>query len=589
MHPVIFGVKNIKYLFISTTMCYTIYCDRRRKMLKKFIIGIILTGIVLTALFFGIKRYLPGFEKIDPLKYFDEFKEDQINLVFEDKRIALDKPVMQINGNLYLSFDFAKKYVDPALFYDEKEEVVTITTKTEVLRLYVNSRTANRNFQQIQIEEPVKQAGGICYLPYSLLNERYGLSLTKGKDGRLYVADNLQSKKTVATVRRKTELRTHPDIKAMIVDTAEKGSKVTLYSKEGNFYRARNENGFIGYLPASSLKDIKEISPEKLQTAEEQLPLSNPLNEKVRLVWDQLGSKVNVNFNDAKYTGIQGANVIAPTWFEFQDESGTLIDRATRDYVLQAHNRGLKVWALMSHNFDRPELTKQILTSTQKRQYVISQIAEKSQQYGFDGINIDIENIQAEFSDEWVQFMRELYPQLRELGLTVSVDVYVPSNWSTHYERGKISEVVDYFIVMAYDEHWSGSKNAGSVASLPWVEEGIINTLKEVPKEKLVLGIPFYTRIWEESEQQLKSSAYSMKVVEDIISRWGIEPVYDENTGQYYVEREKNNILYKVWIENEESIKKRVDLINQYDLQGYACWKLGLETEGIWYQLGQVQ
>lgn len=557
-------------------------------MLKKIIISIIFILVVFTLAFFGIKKWMPGFEKVDPLKYFDEFKEDQINLVFEDKRISLDKPVMQINGELYLSFEFAKQYVDQTLYYDKKEEVITITSPREVLRLYVDSHTANLNFQQVQVDSPIKKIENMSYIPYSLLNQRYGLSVTKGEDGRLYIADSLSNKKAVASIRRKTQLRTHPNNKALIVDTVEKGSQVTLYTKEGNYYRARSENGIIGYLPASKIENIQEI-PEQEMEVIEPVPQLNPLNDKVKLVWDQLGSKTNVNWNEAKYAAINGANVISPTWFEFQDENGVLTDKATREYVLGAQSKGLRVWALMSHNFDKPELTKQILSSTRKRQYVISQLAEKSQQYGFDGINIDIENVQAEFSDEWVQFMRELYPQMRELGITVSVDVYVPSNWSTHYERGKISEVVDYFIVMAYDEHWSGSENAGSVSSLSWVEEGIINTLQEVPKEKLVLGIPFYTRIWEESEGQLRSSAYSMKVVEDIINRWGIEPIYDEHTGQHYAEREKNNVLYKVWIENEESMKKRVDLINQYDLQGYACWKLGLETEGIWHQLGQIQ
>ncbi len=557
-------------------------------MLKKIIIGMILIGVVFVFAIVGAKKWLPSFEKVDPLTYFDEFKEGQINLVFEDQRIAMDKPVMQIDGELYLSFEFAKKYVDNTLYYDEKEDVITITSPREVIRLYVDAHTANLNFGQIEVEKPIKKIGTMSYIPYSLLSERYGLNVAKGKDGRLYVAERQSNKKTVASVRRKAAIRTHPNKKTLIVDTAEKDSQVTLYNKEGNFFRARSENGIIGYLPASSIQNIQEISPQDMKIIEP-VPEINPLSEKVRLVWDQVENKTNANWNDTKYGRIKGANVISPTWFEFEDENGTLMDKATRQYVLDAHSKELRVWALMSHNFSKPELTKQILCSTQKRQYVISQLAEKSQQYGFDGINIDIENIQAEFGEEWVQFMRELYPQMRELGITVSVDVYVPSNWSMHYERGKVSEVVDYFIVMAYDEHWSGSENAGSVASLSWVEEGIKKTLNEVPKEKLVLGIPFYTRIWEESDGVLKSSAYSMKAVEDIVNRWGIEPSYDADTGQYYVEREKNNILYKVWIENEDSMKKRVDLINKYNLQGYACWKLGLETGGIWDQLGKMQ
>ena len=290
-----------------------------------------------------------------------------------------------------------------------------------------------------------------------------------------------------------------------------------------------------------------------------------------------------------KYVNMDKANVISPTWFEFGDSEGTLVDRGTASYVKAAHNKGLEVWPILSHSFEDTSLTAQILSSTSKRQHVIDQIIGFAKQYGFDGINIDVENIQTDISAEWVQFMRELYPQLKNEGIKVSVDVYMPSGWSEHYEREKVAQSCDYFIVMAYDQHWAGSEEAGSVSEIPWVENGIIASIEEVPHEKLVLGIPFYTRLWLENSEGLSTKSYSMASIEELIASWGVTPVLDEASGQNYVEYTSDKGVYRVWLEDYASISKRIDLVLKYDLAGYGAWKLGLETNDIWHALERVR
>lgn len=548
-------------------------------MLKKMIWGIITVVLVVVA----INKWMPVGDQVDPLTYFDEFKDNEYNLVYEDQRIDLERPIELIDGEIYVSYEFAREYISDTIFYDSLEKVLTLTNVREVLRIYEGNQKALLNSKSTEIDFEIKEVDGKLYLPATLLNEKFSIDFQVGKENKLFIAHDQTKDYQVATVKRKTSLRTHPQKKSTVVEDLKKGETVVVYTEADGFTRVRSASGIIGYIPSNDLKDLIQVAGQTIEAAAEWE--GNPLGEKVKLVWDQLGSKTAGDWTSNKYNQIKDANVISPTWFEFEDEAGNLSDKGTREYVLEARKKGLKVWPLLSHNFTNTSLTKIILSSTAKRQHVIDQIIEKSEQYGYEGINIDIENIQPETSDVWVQFMRELYPQLKAEGLMVSVDVYMPSDWSNHYQRGKIAQVCDYFIVMAYDQHWSGSETAGSVAELAWVEDGIIRNLEEVPKEKLVLGIPFYTRLWKETSDGLETSSYGMRSAAQIIKDWGITPILDEESGQKYAEIEQDGDTYKIWIEDSSSIAKRISLIEKYDLAGYGAWKLGLETADIWDEL----
>lgn len=550
---------------------------------------ILLSLIIIGGIAVGVLIWMPNTEEVDPITYFSEFTPGQLNLVFEDKRIEGIEPVIEIEGISYLAQDFVKQYIDDAVFYDAQEGVLTITTVNEVVRMTRGSNEVNRNGKSSQMNEPLLEKDGVAYISEHYLEDRYNVAIERGVDGRLYKVSDLATKKQIAEVKvRKSALRTHPDHKMAIIDRVKKGHEVIVYSVQNGYARVRNENGMIGFIKE---KDIEIVGETEVIEDKVYEPLSskNPLNEKVKLVWDQLAVRTAGNWNSTKYTQIKGANVISPTWFEFEDSEGNLVNRGSKEYVDRAHSKGLQVWGLLNHNFLEPQLTKIILTSTSRRQHVIDQLLNYADVYHLDGINIDIENIQPEFSEEWVQFMRELYPQAKGKGLTVSVDVYMPSAWSGHYERTKIAEVVDYFIIMAYDEHWSGSKQAGPVASLPWVSQGLQLTLEEVPKEKLVLGMPTFSRMWAETDTGLETRAYGMEEVKRRMNELGIETILDEYTGQLYGEKLVNGKLYKVWLEDAKTIAKRVELIEQHDLEGYAIWRLGLETPDVWEELQRVK
>lgn len=558
-------------------------------MIKKILVAfavLLLIGVgVITTM-----MYMPSSEKVDPLTYFNEFKEGQENMVIEDQRVAIEKPVVIQDGVLYVSQEVARNYIDKTIFYDAQEGIMTITTPQDVIRLYRNGTTMKVNGVEQQIEHPILEFEGRGYLPESFLEERYDFTIEAGKDGKLQLASLTNIAKDQAQVMaKKSELRTHPDRKALITEEVKKGAQLTVYRIENGYARVRSENGIVGYIPESAIEIIGKTEVTQHYEPKELEAIANPLDGKVRLVWDQLTVKTTGDWNSKKYTRIKDANVISPTWFEFEDGEGKLIDRGSKVYVEQAHARGLQVWPLMSHNFVETNLTREVLTRTSSRQCVIDQLLKAADLYGFDGINIDIENVQEDFGDEWVQFMRELTPQMKQKGLTVTVDVYMPSAWSGHYQRDQVAEIVDYFIVMAYDQHWGTSKVAGPVAGLDWVEEGLAMNLQEVPNDKLVLGMPFFNRIWEESNEGVTSKAYGIEGANSVVKQWGVPVILDEVTGLHYAEITKNNKRYRVWLEDEYAIQKRIDLINTHELAGYAGWKLGLESDGVWEILKTIK
>lgn len=303
---------------------------------------------------------------------------------------------------------------------------------------------------------------------------------------------------------------------------------------------------------------------------------------KINLVWDVMTEATR------KKDKIAGLDILSPTWFDIIDRNGTLNNKAKRAYVDEAHAKGYRVWALVTNNFDR-NLTKEVLADKQARENVIRQLAIYSMIYDLDGINVDFENVYDDDKDRLTEFVGEMSDIFRQMGLVSSIDVTVPaysSYWSLCYDRKALAEKVDYMMVMTYDEHWASCPTSGSVASLPWTETNINKMLKLVPKEKLLLGIPLYTREWTETKAngkiRTKSQTRWMKDVEKIIQDKNITPTWLPEIGQDYLEYEEDGKKHRIWIENARSIKERLSLVHKYDLAGAASWRKGFETDDVW-------
>lgn len=305
--------------------------------------------------------------------------------------------------------------------------------------------------------------------------------------------------------------------------------------------------------------------------------------------WQAPGEKESRLVQQAKLPGI---DVLSPSWFIIENAQGKIKTRhGSVKYVRQAHNKGYQVWALITNNFD-PKMTSKLLDSPMARKRVIAQMEQLAKDYELDGFNLDFENINPADKDKLTDFVEEISKALKPQGLIISIDVTIPSNsgyWSKCYDRKAIAEVVDYMMLMAYDEHGAGSDISGSVASLPWVEDGIQKTLQEgVPETKLILGMPLYMRLWQEEKGKVKAKTLSMAQANKVIQEKGLVPQWLSQEGQYYFEYQEKNTRYRVWQENRRSLALKASLVNRYNLAGGAYWRSTLETEDVWPALSET-
>lgn len=573
---------------------FMIYCYRKKcyargdVMRRKTKLVLILAVVSIVALGVVIHKRLPNFTKVISESVFEEFQEGQINVVIGEKRISLESPIQIKKGQLYLPFNFVKKHITNDVFWDEAEYVLTITNEKEMIRLKPNKKYYTVNYKKHKTKNAIMMQGDTVYIPYEMLKEKYNIIAAYNEETNVVIFDDTTIDRIVGiTTNHSTKVRQEPNIKSPILETIYKDEEVMTYSNEEGWTQVRTLGGNIGYVNERHVEHFREIGKEEPKVYQPN-PIKKPIPGDIVMAWDQIAHGYDVNFSSPKYRNMTGVNVLSPTWLEFKDDKGNLIDRGTKSYVKRAHANGYQVWPLMSHNFGNSEWTHEILSSTQKRDKVIKQLVDYIGEYNVDGINIDIENLQQKTGPYWVQFMRELYPMLREQGVYVSTDIYVPSPWTIHYNRSEIAKSVDYLVIMAYDEHWGGSEEAGSVGSLPWVQQAIESTLEEVPADKVILGVPFYARLWREDtdeDGEIKLShvgALGMNGVKQELKNNGVTPIWDDQTGQYYAEYEKDGALYRVWMEDEKSMEARTKLAIKYNLAGISGWKLGLESAGTW-------
>lgn len=528
---------------------------------------------------------MPNFSYISAYEAFSELSEGKVGLVLGKEIIAMEHSPQVIDGEIFLPFDFVRTYIDPYIFWDEGTQKLTITTQNKVIRMKTDELTYYINQEPLELQVPLRKFEEVPYIPFNFLKEWFNIEAAYYKESNMVVMDYTTETKIIGEVIKKNApIRYENHIKSPILVKLSLSDKVRIFEEAGDWYYVRNEHGIVGYISKKHIGTIEEIEGKAVQK-EESFPTWEPLQGKINLVWDQV-FKVESSEVPSKFEPIYGLDVLSPSWFEIEDEQGNIRNIASKRYVDWAHSQGYQVWAMITNPFSDPDLTHKVLSNTDSRENIIKQLLAFASIYNLDGINIDFESLKKETGEYYVQFIRELTPLLKEQGLVVSVDMYVPSGWTRHYNRSEVGKVVDYIIIMGYDEHWSTSPESGSVASIGWVEQGIKNTLEEVPHEKIILGIPFYTRLWAEEEVEgeikVSSKAYGMSRGEQFLKDAGVEPVWLEDAGQYYGEYTRGDVVYKIWLEEERSIEEKLKLVQKYDLAGTAGWKRGLEKPEIW-------
>lgn len=539
--------------------------DKKYKSIIAVAVLVILVAI-LGIVTHVVMKYIPSSEKMDLNEYYGEMADGEIALVIGTEK--LEERGLVVGDRVYLPLDVVNTYLNQRYYWDSANQQILYATPSELTSESASSEAGDKVWVK---DDKV-------YLNLTYVQEYTDLDAYITKDPyRIAIQYKFKNVKTV-TVKKNTSIRYRGGIKSAILTSVKKGTKLRLIEEMENWDQVATDDGYIGYIDKKKVGEAEKTKFERSFNREQYSYLT--MDSKVNMVWHQVTSTdANAYFADAT-ANMTGVNVISPTWFYLTDTSGNIASIASADYVSQAHEKGLQVWGLID-NFTQEVSTTETLSSTAARQNIISQLIQAAQDVGMDGINVDFESLSEDVGTHFLEFLRELSIECHKNNLVLSVDNPVPEDFTSHYDRAEQGRVVDYVIIMGYDEHYVGSE-AGSVASLPWVEQGVQDTLKEVPAKRVINAIPFYTRLWRTTGGNVTSEAIGMDQAQQTIADNNVETYWDKTTSQNYGKYDIDNSIYQIWIEDAQSVAEKVKLVSKYDLAGVSAWKLGFENSGIW-------
>lgn len=545
----------------------------------------------------------PSKERYDLAKYFNVYSNETA-VILQNNRTKY-KGIIE-NDKVYLSLDVVKAYCNNKFYWDKDNQTLLFTTPYDIISAYVNdtayyvgTQKNDMGAQVVLVENDivyilidyVKQYSNIDYTTYTEPNR---INIIWDWD-ESFCAVKLNSDVLV----RRNAYEQSPIMENIDIDDVI--YYVGDYSDE--WCEVLTKDGVSGYIQTKYIDHKQDIKLTSDYEEVEYPSISKPYT--ICLGWHQVTNQTaNGKIADV-LEARPSLNTISPTWFSIIDNDGNISSLANKDYVNTAHSMGVEVWALVD-DFSKEIDRQKVLSTTSSRQNLINNLILEVKAYNIDGINIDFEYINEDSIDDYLEFLRELSIECRKSKIVLSIDNYVPASFNLYYNRTEQGQIADYIMIMGYDEHYNGSNRSGSVASIDFVREGIEETLKEVPKEKIINGIPFYTRIWVETPAGISdgegtlveddtnstvgayyitSSAASMEKAETLLADNGVYPEWDSDLAQYYGEYESDGSLIRIWLEEANSIKAKLDVIKDNDLAGVACWKLGLENDNVWEQI----
>ena len=532
-----------------------------------------------------IKRYAPSKEKMDGAEYFQVTGEDEAALIVN--RTVTGEKVKIIDGRYYMENAVVGKYINGRFYWDGKQNVMLYTLPTEEFQITPDTQEYQTS-QGVQSVDYVilKSQGDTCYLDLEFVAAYTDMTYMVYENPNRVAIQTRWGDTRMVEVNEKSVIRQKGGIKSTILTEVQAGDLLYLEEELENWSKVATDDGYTGYIQKKDISQPETITLTHTSTAPEYTNIRK--DYKINLGWHQVTSQEGNAALASIVANTQGLNTISPTWFSVVDNAGTISSLASADYVNQAHGMGLEVWGLID-NFNTNADTLTFLSDTQVRANIINQLMAQADAVGLDGINLDFESITEEQAPHYVQFIRELSIACRNRGLVFSIDNPVPMPYNRFYNRKEQGIVADYVIIMGYDEHYSGSTEAGSVASLEFVKNGILDTLEEVPAEKTINGIPFYTRLWTEpfGGGNMTSEAMGMQSAADYIAANGMDTYWDDTVGQTVATLETEDALYSMWLEDEQSVAEKMKLVQENQLAGVAEWKLGLEKPSVWPVIAQ--
>lgn len=517
---------------------------------------------------------------------------------------------MIMDGGYYVPYEDVREYMDDHYYWDKTEKILTYASSKHIYDATDGAAEYTVDGEKKIYEKIiVKNIDDKAYI-----NKDFIIMMNTSIDIKTYEEPNriivtTENELNIADVNEETKLRTAEGLEYPIVADVKSGATVEVISEFNGWMTVKTEDGLVGCIEGNKLTETYKKNIELGTSWIDTEPYSYISKDyKLCIGWHQMEYAGGNDSLGKMISGANSLNVVSPTWFKVIDEFGEISSLASKSYVNKAHNNGLEVWGLISDFNSDGEgnyYINSVVTVTSKRRNLIANIIKEATLCGMDGINVDFEMIRRVASEGYVQFVRELAIECEKKNLVLSVDMYVPTESNAYYDRQSIGEVADYLIIMGYDEHWAGCGEAGSVASLPFVKQGILDTLEEVPASRVINAIPFYTRVWYEhtldnapegstivedkinGDYALSSTAVGMGKAKKLLEDNKASLRWIEEIGQYYGEYYIDNSLARVWLEDKTSLKAKLDFMKGNQLAGVACWKLGLESVEAWEAIGE--
>ena len=544
--------------------------------------------IIIGGLSFGgkiIEKYSYSKERADLNAYYHISDSEDAAIVLQNE--IVEERAKVIDGTWYLDLDTVHKYLNDRFYMDRNEDLLLYTLPEDIVKVVIGSSVKETEDGSEDLGYTIaRYEGEKLYLAVDYVKQYTNFGYEVFTDPNRVQIDTQWEEMQVASIKKNTQVREKGGVKSPILTDVAKGDKVTVLEQMETWTKVKTADSVIGYVENKRLDNTRSELPIPVTDYTEPEYTSLTRDYKINLGWHVVAGTAGNDTLQSVTANTKGLNVISPTWFKLSDNEGNFTSFASADYVEKAHGMGLEVWALVENIEYKDSIDMyQILSSTTTRRKLIDALVAEVQQYGIDGINVDFEQISMDCGEHYIEFIRELSVSCRKNGIVLSVDNYVPTGYTDHYDRREQGIVADYVIIMGYDEHYAGSPEAGSVASINYVENGIADTVSQVPANKVINAIPFYTRIWETTGSSISSQAVGMEMAEEYVAAHNIDVEWNEETCQNYGEYTSGDTLYQVWLEDEESIRGKLNIMEKYGIGGVAAWRLGFEKPEIWDEI----
>jgi spore germination protein YaaH len=549
------------------------------------IILILVVGGVFFKLYYD--HYMYTNERQDLDAYYGVQDEDDFPVIYEN--LVSDMHARRFDGACYMDLETVRSLLNSRFYYGTEDNVLIYCLPEEKFVARAGEKSWESDVSGVTQESyaPLVLDGDTVYVALDYVKKFTNIYYAAYEGPNRVVLRNSWGTEKMATVRGSTNMRTLGGVKAPIIAAVEEGTEVLVLEELDDWTRIETADGYYGYVESKYLSEVREQEMEPVTDVPEYVPQYRSLDGKACIAWNlTYFADSNVEI-DGMLKGTKAINVLAPTWFTLSSEDGNINVKASRTYVKKAHENGMQVWGVLD-NFQNDDLFvyTRFLNTLAGRQKVIDTLIEEAQSYNLDGINVDIEGL-AEATDvyDFIEFVREISIACRRAGLFISVNNYVPYNYNDHYDLKEQAAFADYVIIMGYDEHIVGSEEAGSVASIGYVEYGIEEALMDVPAERLINGIPFYTIGWTTENGNVSGQTLDMAEAKAFMKEHDMKKEWNSTAGQNYAEKESGNKLYQIWLEDKKSIETKLDLMESNGLAGLAVWRLGLETNDVWDEI----